>query len=127
MDLRNIIKEAVNDFEWTEEIPSRLNTYRVTYITELYIDAHDEDEANEIYEDMNLWSLRGHMMHYDDQVGLKDYQFIELNYNSQNYATWLELIQKNNLRLNDTIKVNDDHPNLESHKWLSEYLYHKII
>ena len=54
MDLRNIIKEAVNDFEWTEEIPSRLNTYRVTYITESYIDAHDEDEANEIYEDMKL-------------------------------------------------------------------------
>ena len=77
MDLRSIIKEAVNDFEWTEEIPSRLNTYRVTYTTELYIDAHDEDEANEIYEDMNLGSLRGHMMHYDDQVGLKDYQWIE--------------------------------------------------
>jgi len=57
----------------------------------------------------------------------KDHQFIELNYNSQNYATWLELIQKNNLRLNDAIGVNDDHPSLESHKWLSEYLYHKII
>jgi hypothetical protein len=57
----------------------------------------------------------------------KDHQFIELNYNSENYATWLELIEKNNLRLRDSIEVNDDHPNLESHKWLSEYLYHKII
>jgi hypothetical protein len=57
----------------------------------------------------------------------KDHQFIELNYNSENYATWLELIEKNNLRLRDSIGVYDDHPNLESHKWLSEYLYHKII
>jgi hypothetical protein len=63
----------------------------------------------------------------NNELFKKDHQFIELNYNSQNYASWLELIEKNNLRLNDTIGVNDDHPNLESHNWLSEYLYHKII
>jgi hypothetical protein len=63
----------------------------------------------------------------NNELFKKDHQFIELNYNSQNYASWLELIEKNNLRLQDTIGVNDDHPNLESHKWLSEYLYHKII
>jgi hypothetical protein len=63
----------------------------------------------------------------NNELFKKDSYFIELNYNSQNYATWLELIEKNNLRLRDSIEVNDDHPNLESHKWLSEYLYHKII
>lgn len=63
----------------------------------------------------------------NNELFKNDSYFIELNYNSQNYATWLELIEKNNLRLIDTIRVNDDHPNLESHRWLSEYLYHKII
>jgi hypothetical protein len=66
-------------------------------------------------------------INYNTELFKKDYQFIELNYNSENYSTWLELIQKNNLRLIDTIGVNDDHPNLESHRWMSEYLYHKII
>ena len=63
----------------------------------------------------------------NNELFKKDYQFIELNYKSKNYATWLELIEKNNLRLRDLPGVNDDHPNLESHKWMSEYLYHKII
>jgi hypothetical protein len=63
----------------------------------------------------------------NNELFKKDHQFIELNYKSENYATWLELIEKNNLRLRDLPGVNDDHPNLESHKWLSEYLYHKII
>jgi hypothetical protein len=63
----------------------------------------------------------------NNELFKKDHQFIELNYNSQTYSTWLELIEKNNLRLRDSPGVNDDHPNLESHKWLSEYLYHKII
>ena len=63
----------------------------------------------------------------NNELFKNDSYFIELNYNSQNYATWLELIEKNNLRLIDTIGVNDDHPNLESHRWMSEYLYHKII
>jgi hypothetical protein len=63
----------------------------------------------------------------NNELFKKDHQFIELNYNSQNYATWLKLIEKNNLRLRDEIGVNDDHPNLESHRWMSEYLYHKII
>ena len=66
-------------------------------------------------------------INYNTELFKKDSYFIELNYNSQTYSTWLELIQKNNLRLVDSIGVNDDHPNLESHKWLSEYLYHKII
>lgn len=63
----------------------------------------------------------------NNELFKKDSHFIELNYNSQTYSTWLELIEKNNLRLRDSLRVNDDHPNLESHKWLSEYLYHKII
>jgi hypothetical protein len=63
----------------------------------------------------------------NNELFKKDYQFIELNYNSQTYSTWLQLIENNNLRLRDTIGVNDDHPNLESHRWMSEYLYHKII
>jgi len=50
-----------------------------------------------------------------------------INYNSEIYSTWLQLIEKNNLRLRDTLGIWDDHPNLESHKWMSEYLYHKII
>ena len=66
-------------------------------------------------------------INYNSELFKKDYQFIELNYKSENYATWLELIEKNNLRLRDTLGVWDDHPNLESHKWISEYLYHKII
>ena len=63
----------------------------------------------------------------NNELFKKDSHFIELNYNSQTYSTWLELIEKNNLRLRDIIGVNDDHPNLESHRWMSEYLYHKII
>jgi hypothetical protein len=63
----------------------------------------------------------------NNELFKKDSYFIELNYKSEKYATWLELIEKNNLRLSNTIRVNDDHPNLESHKWMSEYLYHKII
>ena len=63
----------------------------------------------------------------NNELFKKDHQFIELNYKSENYATWLELIEKNNLRLRDTLGIWDDHPNLESHKWMSEYLYHKII
>ena len=63
----------------------------------------------------------------NNELFKKDSYFIELNYNSKKYATWLELIEKNNLRLMDTLGVWDDHPNLESHKWMSEYLYHKII
>ena len=66
-------------------------------------------------------------INYNSELFKKDSRFIELNYNSEVYSTWLELIEKNNLRLRDSIGVNDDHPNLESHKWLSEYLYHKII
>ena len=77
MDLKKIIKEEVNDFEWTEEIPSRLNTYRVTYRTELYIDAHTEEEALELYEGMNLGALHEHMRYDEDQIGLKDYQWYE--------------------------------------------------
>jgi hypothetical protein len=66
-------------------------------------------------------------INYNSELFKKDSRFIELNYNSEVYSTWLELIEKNNLRLRDSLGVNDDHPNLESHKWLSEYLYHKII
>ena len=63
----------------------------------------------------------------NNELFKKDSHFIELNYNSQTYSTWLQLIENNNLTLRDTIGVNDDHPNLESHRWMSEYLYHKII
>jgi hypothetical protein len=77
MDLKKIIKEEVNDFDWTEDVPARLNTYRVTYRMEMYIDAHTEEEATEIYEAMDLGNVHHYMTYEEDEVGMKDYQWYE--------------------------------------------------
>ena len=77
MNLKHIIKEEINDFEWTDEISPSLNRYRVTYRTELYIDAHTPEEANQIFEGLNLGVLREEMTYNETEVGLKDYLWYE--------------------------------------------------
>jgi hypothetical protein len=77
MNLKKIMKEEINDFDWTEDVPAKLNTYRVTYRTELYISAHTEEEANEIYEELNLGDLGTALNYNEDEVGLKDYSWYE--------------------------------------------------
>ena len=77
MDLKKIIKEEVNGFDWTEDVPARLNTYRVTYRMEMYIDAHTEEEATQIYENMDLGNVNHYMTYDEDEVGMKDYQWYE--------------------------------------------------
>ena len=77
MDLKKIIKEEVNSFDWTEDVPARLNTYRVTYRMEMYIDAHTEEEAKQIYENMDLGNVHHYMTYEEDEVGMKDYQWYE--------------------------------------------------
>jgi hypothetical protein len=46
-------------------------------------------------------------INYNSELFKKDSHFIELNYNSEIYSTWLQLIEKNNLRLRDTLGVSD--------------------
>ena len=78
MNIRKIIKEEVSDFDWANDIPSaRLNRYHVSYRAEVFIDAETEEQANQIYEGLNLGALRDEIIEDDDEVGLKEYSWVQ--------------------------------------------------
>ncbi len=73
----NIIKES--DFGWvdSEEANYKPKTYRFNYRMECFIDADSEEEANEIFQNMDLGSLRENMVYDELTKGLKDYEWYE--------------------------------------------------
>jgi hypothetical protein len=75
--IKKILKEEFDDFGWTKDVPAKLNTYRITYRMEMYIDAHTEEEATEIYESMDLGNVHRYMTYDEEEVGMKDYQWYE--------------------------------------------------
>ena len=72
-----IIKES--DFGWvdSEDANYRPKTYRFNYRMECFIDADSEEEASEIFENMDLGNIQNEMVYDDLHKGLKDYSWYE--------------------------------------------------
>lgn len=53
--------------------------------------------------------------------------YLPLLFNRTEYTSWDNMNKDNFLTLRQNINVNDDHPCLDSHKWLANYLYKKYL
>jgi len=71
MDLKKIIKEEVNDFEWTESAEPKLKTFRVSYRSEMIIDAYDYEEAQQIYYGVDLNDVNNSINHNMNEPGVR--------------------------------------------------------
>lgn len=58
---------------------------------------------------------------------LRNPYFFDVVKDDVSYSSWLHLCEKTDTTLRKTFDVHDDHPNLESNKWLSEQLFNKLI
>ena len=56
-----------------------------------------------------------------------DPNYLPIIYNNNLYSDWDTMNRENKLTLRQSIGVNDDHPNLESHDWMSQHLYKKYL
>lgn len=61
-----------------------------------------------------------------DYVKLNPYYF-EITCEGISYPTWHALCENKRLTLRKSIGVNDDHPDIEGNKWLSEQIYNRFM
>jgi hypothetical protein len=55
MDIKKIIKEEVDEFNWATDVESaEMKTYMVTYRMEMLIEAPNIGEAEKVWESTNL-------------------------------------------------------------------------
>ena len=71
MNIKKIIKEEVNDFEWVNSIEPELKTFVVTYRSEMIIDAYTFEEAEEIYRGLNLNDIENNINHDTTEPGVR--------------------------------------------------------
>ena len=77
MDLKKIIKEEVNAFDWTEDVEPELKTFSVKYMMEMIIEAYDEEEAQGIYENINLSDVNNHLNHDTTTPGVRSTEWYD--------------------------------------------------
>ena len=65
-----------------------------------------------------------HLIH--DTIKQSPYYF-PITFNGNEYRSWDAMNKDNYLTLRQNIGVNDDHPCLDSHKWLAHSLYKKYL
>jgi len=77
MDLKKIIKEEVDGFDWTKEIKPQLKTFRVSYRSEMIIDAYDYEEAQQIYYGVDLNDVNNSINNNMDEPGVRSNEWYD--------------------------------------------------
>lgn len=77
MDLKKIIKEEINGFEWTEGVEPELKTFGVKYMMEMIIEAYDEEEAQGIFENTNLSDVSNELNHDMTTPGIRSTEWYD--------------------------------------------------
>jgi hypothetical protein len=77
MDIRKIIREEVNDFDWIQDTKPELKTYIVRYSSEMWIEAYNMDQAQDIYNDVDLNDVNNSINHNKDQAGIRSNEWYD--------------------------------------------------
>jgi len=65
--------------------------------------------------------------HLVSEILLQNKFYMPIIFNRSEYRSWDHMNKENFLTLKKNIDVNDDHPCLDSHKWLANTLYKKYL
>ena len=62
---------------------------------------------------------------FEENLKMNPY-YLELKMDDEVYMTLLDLSYKKKLTITEVLGINDDHPSLELHDWLSNFLFEKL-
>jgi hypothetical protein len=71
MDIRRIIREEMDGFDWVREQEPELKTYLVKYESWMWLGAYTEEQARNIFDEIDLNNVNNHIVH-TEQPGVRD-------------------------------------------------------
>jgi hypothetical protein len=58
---------------------------------------------------------------------IDDNSYLPITYEGNLYSDWDTMNRNNKLSIRESLGVNDDHPNLDSHQYITNLIYQKYL